>query len=113
MITYIDNTHNEPFKDAVERVKLLTRKPEDKELLILYCLYKQALHGNNISPKPGLFNIKERSKWYAWEDNKLMTRDTAHQKYIEFVKFLVDKYGLQEPKTLSNSNSAALVKDII
>lgn len=113
MITYIDNTPNEPFKDAVERVKLLTRKPEDKELLILYGLYKQALHGNNNSPKPGLFNMRDRSKWYAWEDNKLMTRTTAQQKYIEMVNFLVDKYGLEEPNTLPKSNSTALVKDIV
>lgn len=39
------------FNAAAERVKLLTKRPTDQELLELYALFKQASFGDNNTSK--------------------------------------------------------------
>ncbi len=100
MITYTSKTQLELFQDAIEEVKVLPRKPLNTELLILYGYYKQGINGDNQNPKPGIFNTTERIKWYAWEKNKLMSRNTAQLKYTEFVSVLQNKYGFEQMDTV-------------
>ena len=85
---------NKNFQDAVKKVKSLKVTPEPSELLNLYGYYKQGLYGDNVSPQPGFFHPKERFKWKAWENNKLMSRSKAQQEYINYVQKMIDKYGL-------------------
>ncbi|GAO48404.1 hypothetical protein G7K_2577-t1 [Saitoella complicata NRRL Y-17804] len=66
------NIHKMPsaeFTKAAEEVKNLSKKPTDDELLCLYGLFKQATIGDNNTDKPGMFDLKGKYKWEAW--NKL------------------------------------------
>jgi diazepam-binding inhibitor (GABA receptor modulating acyl-CoA-binding protein) len=81
------------FKKASEEVLVLKKKPDDRELLILYGLYKQALFGNNKTPKPFLFDFKNCSKWNAWNDLQGMGKNKAKNQYIDYVEILKNKYN--------------------
>jgi len=89
----MEQTDIQDFNDAVEKVKRLASRPDDGELLILYGYYKQSVFGDNKASQPSIFSVKERSKWGAWENNKMMSRKQARQNYIVFVDTLVVKYG--------------------
>ncbi|XP_025422451.1 acyl-CoA-binding domain-containing protein 4 [Sipha flava] len=54
--------------------------------LKLYGLYKQALEGKCNQPKPPIFDIKGRKKWFAWSEMGLMSKEEAMAKYINLVK---------------------------
>src|SRR6056300_1530963 len=90
----LQNTQISEFNDAVEKIRTLKHEPDDKEMYNLYGLYKQSLYGDNKTSKPGLFNMRDRFKWAAWEEHKLMSRNTAQKKYIDLVNSLVIKYGV-------------------
>ena len=81
------------FKKASEEVLVLKKKPDERELLILYGLYKQALFGNNKSPKPFLFDFKNSLKWNAWNDLQGMGKNKAKNQYIDYVEILKNKYN--------------------
>lgn len=87
---------NHDFEKYSQLVKLLPKKPNDNDLLILYGLYKQSTIGNcNIKRPNGLFNIKEQKKWDAWNNIKDTSSDDAKKLYINKVKELMT---LQHPK---------------
>ena len=61
----------DPFSEAQERVKKLSRRPSNPELLDLYGLYKQATEGRREGeptrpPRPR----KGRAKFDAWTGRK-------------------------------------------
>ncbi|CAG8488766.1 13639_t:CDS:2 [Ambispora leptoticha] len=58
------------FIKAAGDVKNLPTKPTDEQLLELYGLYKQAIFGDNETPKPGMFDLKGKAKWEAWTKKK-------------------------------------------
>lgn len=80
------------FEEKAKAVNELPSKPDTDELLKLYGLYKQATVGDNNKEKPGLFNMKDRYKWDAWEELKGTSQQDAEQQYIEFVDSLIAKY---------------------
>ncbi|XP_077455304.1 peroxisomal carnitine O-octanoyltransferase-like isoform X3 [Stigmatopora argus] len=59
------------FEKAAEDVKTLTTRPSDQELLDLYGLYKQATVGEINTERPGLFDMKGKAKWDAWNSRKV------------------------------------------
>ena len=79
----------EQFADAQVRVKTLTSRPSNEDLLQLYALYKQATDGDNDSKKPGMFDIKEQFKWKTWTELKGTSKDSAMQKYLDLVNKLL------------------------
>ncbi|CCD24717.1 long-chain fatty acid transporter ACB1 NDAI_0D04030 [Naumovozyma dairenensis CBS 421] len=81
------------FEEKAKAVQELPKKPSDDELLQVYALYKQATVGDNNKEKPGIFNLKDRSKWNAWEELKGMSQEEAEKKYIELVDSLSAKYA--------------------
>lgn len=81
------------FQNASKEVLVLRTKPSDKELLILYGLYKQSLFGNNKTSKPFLFDFKNTSKWNAWNDLQGMGKNKAKNEYISYVENLKIKYN--------------------
>ena len=81
------------FNTATEDVKNLNKKPSDKDLLILYGLYKQSTLGTNNEPKPSMFNPTASSKWNAWYENRMLSKNMAKRKYIESVNEYKLKYG--------------------
>lgn len=76
------------FDKAAEDVKKLSKEPSDDDKLKLYGLFKQVMVGDNGTSKPGMFDLKGKYKWDAWEANKGKTKEAARQEYIDLVKKL-------------------------
>jgi len=72
----------EEFDAAAESVKNLTVRPSDADLLELYGLYKQGTVGDVNTERPGMFDMKGKAKWDAWNGNKGMSQDDAKAKYV-------------------------------
>ena len=81
----------EQFKDATERVKTLTQRPSNEELLKLYSLYQQGSEGDISGEKPGMFDFVAIAKYNAWEKLKGTTKENAMQQYIDEVNRLMAK----------------------
>jgi diazepam-binding inhibitor (GABA receptor modulating acyl-CoA-binding protein) len=84
---------SEILQQAEARLKTLTKAPTNEELLELYALYKQALLGNCLQPKPGMFDVKAQFKWKAWKAKSGLSQDDATAKYSALVDSLMVKYG--------------------
>jgi acyl-CoA-binding protein len=82
----------EQFNQAAEKVRNLTKRPNDEELLQLYALYKQATVGDNNTAKPGMLDLKGKAKWEAWNEKKGQSREAAMEAYIALVEALQRKY---------------------
>ncbi|BFZ63715.1 acyl-CoA-binding protein (ACBP)/diazepam binding inhibitor (DBI)/endozepine (EP) [Saitoella coloradoensis] len=79
------------FTKAAEEVKNLSKKPTDDELLSLYGLFKQATIGDNNTDKPGMFDLKGKYKWEAWNKLKGTSQEDAEKQYIALVEELKAK----------------------
>jgi diazepam-binding inhibitor (GABA receptor modulating acyl-CoA-binding protein) len=79
----------EQFKSAAERVKALTSRPTNEQLLDLYALYKQGTDGDCSGARPGMFDLKGRAKFDAWASKKGLGKDQARQNYVALVDKLV------------------------
>lgn len=83
----------EDFAEAQERVKQLSRRPGNDDLLKLYSLYKQATAGDATGKRPGMLDIVNRAKFDAWAERKGTDRGAAMQAYVELVAELRRKDG--------------------
>ncbi|KAI9319744.1 acyl-CoA-binding protein-like protein [Dichotomocladium elegans] len=84
---------SQEFEQAAKDVKELSSKPSDNDLLKLYGLFKQATVGDNNTSKPGMFDLKAKYKWQAWEDLKgKLSQEEAEKQYIAFVEELKSKH---------------------
>ncbi|XP_077431411.1 acyl-CoA-binding protein-like isoform X2 [Vanacampus margaritifer] len=81
------------FEKAAEDVKNLKTRPSDQELLDLYGLYKQANVGDIDTDRPGLFDMKGKAKWDAWNSRKGMSKEDAMSAYVALAKELISKLG--------------------
>lgn len=81
------------FEEKAKAVNELPTKPSTDELLELYALYKQATVGDNDKEKPGIFNMKDRYKWEAWENLKGKSQEDAEKEYIALVDQLIAMYS--------------------
>ena len=79
------------FKDAAERVKGLTSRPSNDQLLSLYSLFKQATAGDVSGKRPGAFSLKDRAKFDAWAKLKGKSADAARGEYVALVQRLAGK----------------------
>lgn len=84
------------FSMAANAVKHLRSTPEDKELLQLYGLFKQATVGDNTNSAPGFLDFKGKSKHAAWLECTGKDTHTAEVEYITLVNELIQKYGIIE-----------------
>ncbi len=82
-------TREEKFKDAQVRVKTLTKRPSNDQLLELYSLYKQGTEGDVKGKRPGMFDLKGRTKFDAWSGRKGMSKEDAMDAYILLVERMV------------------------
>lgn len=57
----------------------------------LYGLFKQATVGDNNDAKPGMFDLKGKYKWEAWNKRKGLSKEDAQKEYIELVEKLKAK----------------------
>lgn len=76
------------FEKAAEDVMKLTSRPDDKTLLRLYGLYKQATEGNIKGKRPGFTNVKGRAKYDAWSRLRGKSEQWAMDAYIKLVEEL-------------------------
>ncbi|AMD21832.1 HFL024Wp [Eremothecium sinecaudum] len=83
------------FEEKAAAVNALPQTPNRDELLKLYALYKQATVHDNTKEKPGIFNMKDRYKWDAWESLKGMSQEDAEQEYIRLADELSAKYSAE------------------
>uniref|UniRef100_A0ABD2WMR2 ACB domain-containing protein n=1 Tax=Trichogramma kaykai TaxID=54128 RepID=A0ABD2WMR2_9HYME len=88
--------YNQRFDEAAERVKLLTKRPSDMELLELYALFKQGSIGDVNTSRPGMFDLKGKAKWDMWNNKKGMSQEEAKEAYIKFVDRLMEQYKEDE-----------------
>lgn len=79
---------NTQFETAVANSKLLSERPDNPTLLMIYALYKQATVGDNEEKKPSFSDIVGRAKWDAWEKLKDTSSDDAKQQYIDLIESL-------------------------
>jgi acyl-CoA-binding protein len=86
-------TTSDPFGDAQERVKTLSKRPSNPELLDLYGLYKQGTEGDVKGSRPGLLDPKGRAKFDAWTSRKGLPQAEARARYVALVGELVKKLG--------------------
>jgi diazepam-binding inhibitor (GABA receptor modulator, acyl-CoA-binding protein) len=84
---------SDEFRDAQARVKQLTKRPSNEELLDLYALYKQATDGDVQGKRPGMLDMKGRAKYDAWAGKKSVSRDDAMKSYVSLAGRLAGKYG--------------------
>lgn len=78
----------EKFAAAQEKVKTLTSRPSNDQLLELYALYKQGSSGDVSGSRPGMFDLKGRAKYDAWATKKGTSKDAAQQAYVDLVEKL-------------------------
>ena len=81
------------FADAQERVKKLSRRPSNEQLLQLYGLYKQATEGDATGRRPGMLDLVGRAKWDAWAALNGTSRDDAKRRYVSLVDELARTIG--------------------
>jgi diazepam-binding inhibitor (GABA receptor modulating acyl-CoA-binding protein) len=77
------------FRDAALRIKSRTSMPSNKDLLILYGLYKQSTEGDCQTAQPWAVQVEARAKWDAWNKNKGMEKMNAMRNYIDKVEELM------------------------
>lgn len=83
----------EKFEDAASRVKSLTARPSNEQLLNLYALYKQATEGDVHGDKPGMFDFKGAAKYSAWESLNGTSTEQAQEQYVALVDELIATVG--------------------
>mmetsp|Transcript_2847 Transcript_2847/g.11312 ORF Transcript_2847/g.11312 Transcript_2847/m.11312 type:complete len:84 (+) Transcript_2847:176-427(+) len=77
----------EEFDLAVEVANKLP-KASNEDMLELYGWFKQANVGDVNTDRPGMFDLKGKAKWDAWEKCKGTSKEDAMKKYCEVVKRL-------------------------
>jgi len=84
---------DEKFADAQVRIKTLTKRPDNMELLDLYALFKQGSAGNVSGKRPGMMDFKGRAKYDAWASKKGTGQEAAKEAYVALVERLMGKYA--------------------
>ena len=83
----------EKFADAQIRVKTLTKRPDNMELLELYALFKQGSVGDVIGKRPGMMDFKGRAKHDSWAAKKGIGKEGAMEQYVALVERMMGKYS--------------------
>lgn len=79
----------EIFEQAKKDVELLTERPSNETLLLLYGLYKQATEGDNTNPPPeNPFDFVSKAKFEAWQSQLGKTKEDAMIEYVNLVQKL-------------------------
>jgi acyl-CoA-binding protein len=77
------------FAEAQDRVKQLTTRPSNTQLLDLYGLFKQGTEGDVKGSRPGMLDLKGRAKFDAWTARKGLAQAEAQARYVALVEALV------------------------
>jgi diazepam-binding inhibitor (GABA receptor modulating acyl-CoA-binding protein) len=93
MISYegIDKT-DQLYKVAKRKIRDITKRPTNDELLLLYGLFKQAESGDNNTFRPWSIDPKSVNKWQAWKSHEGKPTNLVKEEYVEVVNKLLVKY---------------------
>jgi acyl-CoA-binding protein len=80
---------NEEFETSAEKIKNSGKTFDNETLLKLYGYYKQGTVGDCNVECPSFWDLKGKSKWDAWNENKGMKKSHAQKKYVKLVKSLL------------------------
>ncbi len=81
------------FEQAQAKVKTLSTRPSNPDLLQLYALFKQGSQGDVTGKRPGRLHMKDRFKYDAWAARRGSSRDDAQAAYVALVKRLLAADG--------------------
>jgi diazepam-binding inhibitor (GABA receptor modulating acyl-CoA-binding protein) len=79
------------FEKAATEVLELPKRPDDKTLLKLYGLYKQATEGTIKGKRPSFTDVKGRAKYDAWARLRGKSQEWAMGEYVKLVNQLLGK----------------------
>ncbi|XP_029343420.1 acyl-CoA-binding domain-containing protein 1 [Acyrthosiphon pisum] len=97
---------SDQFDKAVSFISGSNLSDVDTQLK-LYGFYKQAIEGTCTQPKPPIYDLKGRKKWYAWSEMGSMSKEEAMTSYINLVKTInpnieTEKTGWVTVSTFAN-----------
>jgi len=72
------------YEAAIAQSKTLPTQSTTVQLE-LYGLFKQASSGDVSGARPGMFDMRGRAKFDAWEKRKGMSNDQAMEAYVAYV----------------------------
>ncbi|MDF1565917.1 MAG: acyl-CoA-binding protein [Deltaproteobacteria bacterium] len=81
------------FAEAQEKVKTLSKKPSNDQLLDLYSLFKQGSQGDCAGKRPGMLDPVGRAKYDAWKKLTGTSQDDARSRYVALVEKLLSADG--------------------
>ena len=76
------------FDQAVIDSKNLAERPDDKTMLQIYALYKQATSGDVEGDRPGMFDFVAAAKYDAWEKQQGKSAKQAKTDYVALIERL-------------------------
>ena len=79
------------FELSCSMIKMIPTRPEDKDLLYLYGMYKQAKCGDCDTPCPNYLDATNYVKWCEWNNNKGIKKSVAKAFYISKVDEIYTK----------------------
>ena len=71
----------EQFETAAQEAQQLPTRPDDKTLLKLYALYKQATVGDVKGKRPGFTDFVGRAKYDSWSRLRGISHKTIVKRY--------------------------------
>ncbi|CAL1393878.1 unnamed protein product [Linum trigynum] len=81
----------EEFDEHAQKAMTLPENTSNENKLILYGLFKQATCGPVNTSRPGIFNMRDRTKWDAWKAVEAKSKEEAMNDYITKVKQLLEE----------------------
>jgi diazepam-binding inhibitor (GABA receptor modulating acyl-CoA-binding protein) len=81
------------FQHYSRAVKLISNRPPDEDLLVLYGLYKQSTIGDCNTNEPGFFEFTAKTKWNSWNSYKGKGKEESMNLYIQNAKNVIDNYS--------------------
>ena len=80
------------FEDASEKIRIHGKSMTNDDLLVIYGLYKQATIGDCNTEKPSFYQLTEKPKWAAWNENIGKSQDQAKHEYVQYtMKFFPEE----------------------
>lgn len=84
---------NSLFEQAKVAAKSLPSRPDDRTMLELYALFKQATEGDVSGDKPGMFDFVAAAKYEAWGRARGLSQEDAMNRYVDLVRKLGGQFG--------------------
>uniref|UniRef100_A0A182K5S8 Acyl-CoA-binding domain-containing protein 6 n=1 Tax=Anopheles christyi TaxID=43041 RepID=A0A182K5S8_9DIPT len=86
------NPLEESFAQATNFLERSTDHFKQEQLLQFYGLYKQATVGPCNTPKPAIYSMAARAKWYAWDKVRGLDGTAAKMEYIRLLDQLAPSW---------------------